>query len=153
MKVTTRSKASILARLNALSANLHARRNTFVREATSGSPSAAGSELSDGVIAIAADLDTFIKTIEKEVEEECDPLLFYDQKTFEVTAQQAREEVVKRFAHFPMSAALIDMFLMFFELKLQFNSSFLALREKCGAEDRSKNNPSHYNTNGDPDKP
>lgn len=161
MHVSKFSKAVISSRIEMIQKNVlsflanynHASIQTTPSRVASSSPPTTNSadylfQESEKIERQLAELSSEMKT---ELKEELGELLYYDRKTIETTMAMAREKVLKRFSHFPMSAALIDMFLLVLESDLRFNVSFLSLRDKCAVEDRLKTN-GLYGIDGEPNK-
>ncbi len=157
MSISAFSKATLVARLNLLSQMMTAADNAYKsRVATNGqatNKAGAGEALSIQIQEVHRLLGETKAEVEKSMKEEFSPLEHYNQKTVETTLRLVSQDIMKRFGHFPMAAALLELFIMMLETRLQFNASFLALRTEAACQDRIVGNPNAYGLNGEPKKP
>lgn len=99
---------------------------------------------------IQEDLETLSRDLKANLVEETTLGREYNKETFDATIRAVREKVLERFKHFPIAAALLECFIMYFEVQFDFGAHFLNLRKMANVEDREGSNGRLYNLDGDP---
>ena len=152
MKVPTNSKASILASIKK-AFDISASAVEVYRDApkqTAKYRQENADRLLDTMISVSNMLDNLHHKIDREVKEEFGPLFHCNKETVDATIVNVRGEMLKRFAHFPIAAALIETFMLYFESEFKFMCHFKALHTQAMAEDRMRDNPDCYGVDGEP---
>lgn len=73
----------------------------------------------------------------------------YNRQMVLLAIRHARQQVMERFAKFPMAAAMFEMFMLYFETHLDGLVHFSALHKEAMADDR-RIHPQFYNIDGEP---
>jgi hypothetical protein len=73
----------------------------------------------------------------------------YNREMVHLGIRHARQQVMERFAKFPMAAAMFEMFMLYFETHLDGLVHFSALHKEAMADDR-RAHPQFYNIDGEP---
>ena len=150
--MNTNSKASVIARINAVLSDLGRAKDHF-RDApkrTGADRKTAEDELLFSHGKAHETLAVLRNGLLSDVKDECQPLFQCNQQVIGGTIASVRRKLRERFSEFPMATANAEMLLMYFEAELRFMCHFKALHTQAMAEDRMRDNPNCYGVDGEP---
>lgn len=149
----TFSKAAIVGQLSNLNRKMAAARQKYDEENGSSKKTDqafAAPNLMTAFNSFEQEIFSLTEGIRSQVADECSLGNQYNHQSIMASIGVARSEVHKRFSHFPIAAAMLETFLMYFETNLNLNCHFLSLRDTAACEDRMIGNPSCYGLDGQP---
>lgn len=147
--MNTLSKAVVVGRLNQIIADLRGPSNAIVWGKDMKQLKEGGEALGKQVHRTLEELNNLCDQIRESKDAELE-LLPYSKRLVETSLQMTSEKIRKRYANFPIAAALAETILMLVEADLLFAASFMQLRDKAGCEDRASDHHKFYKVDGEP---